>query len=482
MLLRITEPIHHGRGVAHLLLSLAFLLTRTALARVGLQFSFSLDWMWMADPVDLRDRLAETLYYLHAFPPGMNLFTGLLLKLAPDDPGSLAHAAFALSGLVLVNAMFALGQALGLPRAAAFGAALAFSLTPATIYFEHLYLYELPVTTLLCFAMVVFHRALERPSTARWSIFFLLCAAIGLTRSTFHLIWFMGMAGFSLWFAPADGRRRVLLAGAVPLVLLLAVYAKNYALFGEFAVSTFGPASFHLVTVDRLPQAERDAWIAAGRLSPFAAISPYASPRSYLSHFDGWQQPQWPPQLTRLDHPSVSAANFNHWLLLEVHRARRQDVVEYLRAHPWGYLRNVLIGLRDLLRPSTEWHPRTGTAQAPHAQHRLVLGAYESWYNRTVHQVPVAPIGLYVFLPIVWLWGVWQGGALARDPHQPAARTRGAVLLLCLFQILYVVAASSALTYLEESRYRFQIEPMIWLVTALCLATAYGHLSHRRHL
>jgi len=482
MLLGITKTIHHGRAtVAHLLLSLIFVLSRLALAGMGLQFSFSLDWMWMADAVDLRDRLAETLYYYHAFPPGMNLLTGLVLKAAPANPGALAHVLFAGMGLILVNVVLALGRLLGLSPRGAFGVAVAFSLLPATIYFEHLYLYELPVTTMLCLAAVMFHRAVRVSSTSAWLTFLMLCAVIGVTRSTFHLAWFAVMIVMALWFTRPDARRQVLVATVLPLVLLAGVYGKNLALFGEFAASTFGPASFHLVTVDRLPDAERARWIAEGTLSPFAAISAYAAPREYLGFFGTSEHPGWPPQLTRLEQPSVLAANFNHWFLLEVHRARRQDVLHYLRERPFGYLRNVMAGLQDLLRPSTEWHPRTGTERSPHAQHRQILGPYERGYNNLVHRFPVAPIGLYVFLPLVWLWGLWQGVRLVRSGVEEP-RARGALLLFCLFQIVYVVAASSMLTYLEESRYRFQVEPMIWLVTTLVVTTAYGYLSDRRHV
>ena len=342
MLLGITKTIHHGRAnVAYVLLSLLFILSRLALAWAGLQFSFSLDWMWMADPVDLRDRLADTLYYFHAFPPGMNLLTGVLLKAAPSDPGSLAHLLFAVMGLGLVNLVFALGQHIGLSQRVAFAVAAAFALLPAEIYFEHLYLYELPVTTLLCLAAVLFHRAVRGSSTSAWLAFFATCAVIGVTRSTFHLIWFAVMAALALWFTMAGTRRHVLVATMAPLLLLAGVYGKNLALFGEFAASTFGPASFHLVTVDRLPIAERHRWIAEGTLSPFAAISAYAPPRDFLPFFETSERAGWPPQLTRLEHPSVKAANFNHWFLLEVHRARRQDVQHYLRARPWGYAQNV---------------------------------------------------------------------------------------------------------------------------------------------
>ena len=466
--------------MAHVLLSLIFILSRVALAGAGLQFSFSLDWMWMADPLDLRDRLADTLYYFHAFPPGMNLVTGLLLKLAPDNPGHLAHLLFAALGLALVNLVFAVGRRLGLSSRVAFAVAAAFAALPAEIYFEHLYLYELPITTLLCLATLLFHLGMRTSSGAAWLAFFLTCAVIGVTRSTFHLIWFMAMAVLALWFTQPGTRRRVVVAAIAPLLLLAGVYAKNLALFGEFAASTFGPASFHLVTVDRLPLDERNRWIAEGRLSPFAAVSAYAPPRDYSQFFETSEQAAWPPQLTRFEHPSVDAANFNHWFLLEVHRARRQDVVHYLRARPWGYAQNVIAGLRDLFRPSTEWHPRTGTDRSPHAQHRQVLGVYERGYNDVVHRVPVAPVGLYVFLPLVWLWGLWQALSLVRGGA--GERARGALLLFCLFQIVYVIAASSMLTFLEESRYRFQVEPLIWLVTTLCVTTIYGHLSDRRHL
>jgi len=51
-----------------------------------------------------------------------------------------------------------------------------------------------------------------------------------------------------------------------------------------------------------------------------------------------WTQSLY-PQLTRLDHLNVAAPNFNHWFILEAHRARRRDVEAYLRGHPLGEFR-----------------------------------------------------------------------------------------------------------------------------------------------
>ncbi|MGE0464691.1 MAG: hypothetical protein AB7Q16_25265 [Vicinamibacterales bacterium] len=454
---------------AHVGLSVLYALSRAALALAGLPFRFDLDWMWLADPADLRDRLFETLFYFHAFPPGMDLLTGMLLELGGARPERLAMWLFWALGLVLVNALFALGRAAGLSTRAAFGLALAFALSPPAIYFEHLYLYEWPVATMLCLAAAAFHCAVRNGSTAAWAAFFTLCAAIGLTRSTFHLAWFALMIGAALWAADRPRRGRALAAAALPSAAVLSLYLKNLLVFGTFAASSFGPASFHLVTVDRLPRDVRDQWIRDGRLSPFAAVSAYAPPREYARFFATPDRPGWPPQVTRLEHVAVHAPNFNHWWLIEVHRARSADVRRYFRERWFEYPSTVLAGLQDYFGPSTSWHPRAGLPGAPHAGHREVLGAWETAYNRVMHTLPVAPVGVYAALPVVWMWTIWRARALARSGVR-GERARGAVLAFLAFQVLYVTAASTMLTFLESARYRFQIEPAIWVLATCAMA------------
>src|SRR5688572_31619869 len=112
--------------VEHALLSLCFVLTRVVLKLAGIGLYFSLDWMFLADPRDLRERLLETVYYFHSFPPGMNLLTALLLELSPAHPAWLAAGLLHLCGLVLVNSLFYLGRASGLSSTVAFVLSLVF--------------------------------------------------------------------------------------------------------------------------------------------------------------------------------------------------------------------------------------------------------------------------------------------------------------------------------------------------------------------
>lgn len=225
---------------AHALLTLLFVLSRAGLDLAGVRFYFTHDWMWMSDPADLRDRLFQTLVSFHAFPPGMDALTGILLKAGDARAPALGHAVFWVLGLVLVNGLFVLGRAAGVPARAAFVLALAFMLSPPAIYFEHLYLYDWPVATLLVVAAVLFHRAAVRPSLPRWLACFAVCAVIGLTRSTFHLVWFVAVVALALWLIERRARQTVVTAALIPALVLLSLYVKNLVLFGEFAASRSG--------------------------------------------------------------------------------------------------------------------------------------------------------------------------------------------------------------------------------------------------
>lgn len=464
------EParVGHVGFKVHVLLSAVYSVGHSALDLAGLPFELSVAWMWMADAADLRDHLLETLYYFGAFPPGMNFATGLLLKLSEAHAVVLAHAWFWTLGLALVNALFFVARASGLSTRAAVALALAFSFIPPSIYFGHLYHYEWVVTTLLCGIAALFFQGVRRPTVGVWFACFLAAATVAVTRTTFHPVWFILVVALSLYSVRKQARRRVLIAAMAPAVLLFGVCLKNFWLFDDFAVAIYGPSSVTLSTVAHLPYDIRDRWIESGKLSPFAAMNVYAPPRQYAKFFGSPEHPGWPPQLTRLEHASADAANYNHWWLLEVHRARRSDVFHYVRTLPLDYLSNVARNVVETMGPTTRWHPRDDTRTSPHRRHRWLLGGYENWFNGALHRFPVAPVGVYFFLPIPLAWAclrAWRGLKSA----EPDTRARGALLALIVFLIVYVFAASALLTSLEMARYRFQIEAFIWIVTAAML-------------
>jgi hypothetical protein len=456
----------------HLLLSAAFALTRLGLGALGLRFNFALDWMFLSDPADLRERLLETLVYFHAYPPGMNLLTGWLLKLGGAHAAGLAQACFCAFGLLLANSLLFLLRRVGLPSWCRLGLCLAFSVTPATLYFESLYLYECPVAALVCLAAALFYRAVLLPRASRWLAFFAVCCAIGMLRSTFHLVWLGALALASLWLAPAAARRQVLLGAAAPTLLLLALYLKNLALFGVFGAASSASSTLAHMTVLRLTPEERRQWIEAGKLSPFAGISVYAPPRAYLPYFPGSNRPAWPGQLQALERPTLGAPNFNHWFFLEVGPRRAADSRYYLEQRPLAYAGTVLRSFAQFFGASTDWHPsRQHPIASPHEQHRRVLGGYEAAYNRLFHGVG----SIYLLLPPCLIWALLRARRLLRSSEREAP-AQAALLCFGLFQIAYVVLLSSVFTIGESSRYRYQIEALIWVIGATALLPLAGRL------
>lgn len=462
-------------------LCVLFVGTRVALDALGLRYSLELGWMFLDDPAHLQHHLFDSLLRFHVYPPGMNFLTGLLLEVSPDDIVPWAHLVYAVTGLLLSGSLLYLLRAAGLSRGWAVGVAVAFGLTPQALYFEHLYLYTYPTAALVCLAGACLHRALLRGSAAAFVLFFLCGALLGLLRSTFHISWFFAMLALAL-LVVGRGRRRLVLASALlPLALLLSLYVKNYVLFDSFGATSAGGANLTLMTVARMPRELRKQWVDSGKLSPFASISVYAPPRAYLPYFESAHSERW-PELSPLEH-SNGRPNFNHWFFMEANRQRARDARTVLAERPMEYARTVLRGLAQIFEPSTRWHPQTGKPKSPHYQHDQALGRYTALYERLVHGWTRPRVGLYWLLPLVLavaLRRVWQLRASAAGT---AARAELGLLLFAGFQIVYVVVTSSLATIGESSRYRFQIEAMIWLLTAhaaLCVARDVAAWARRR--
>jgi hypothetical protein len=459
----------------HGLLLLIFIVERATLYAAGLRFNLDLSWMFLSDLPALRERLMETVFYFHAFAPGMNLLTGLLLKVAPDHTALLAACVFWTCGWLLSACLFQTLKLLGFRPWAALAISLAFSLLPQTLYLENLYLYTYLSASVLCLLGVLFYRALQRRSVNAWCCFFLPCAALGWLYTAFHLLWFGLMLGLAAALTPAGSRRRLLLGAAGPATLLLALYVKNYVVFGVFGATSWGGANLTLTTTQQMPASERKRWIREGKLSPYAAVSAYAPPSAYLKFFPTPPHFPWPGS-NELTRPSLNSGNFNHGLFLEVNKRRGQDAAYFIKTRPGDYLRRVFTqNLPSLFHSTTHWHPLDRRPDSPHAAHRAVLGGYERLYDRLVHSWPVDGVGLYAFFPGFYAWALWHAFKRSRaaDEHTRAA---GALLGLCLLQIAYVTSVSSMATSWETSRYRYAIEPCIWIVVAMGLRAAYQSL------
>lgn len=455
----------------YVLLAAGYLLSRLLFFALGLRFEPELVWMFLADPAHLRERPLETIFYFHAFPPGMNVHTAALLQFGEAHFATLAQLSFIGFGLMLVLCVFYLGKALGLGRWMAALLSLALVCTPPALLFENLYLYTWPSAALLSLASALFHRALKLRSTASWFGFFAACCVLGWYRSTFHLLWFgLMMLASVLLCARGKNWKAVLAGAALPATLLAGLYLKNLAVFGVFGATSWGGAHLAIVTTRQMPRHELQVWIRQGKISPLAGISVYAPPRAYARYLEVEPYP-W-PGTNEWQKPSNGGPNYNHGLFLRANSVRSRDSAYYIQQRPQDYLRVVVaLGLPQFFSPSTVWHPGERHGTSPHARHHAALGSYETTFNKLVH-APIAalkPFGFYTLLPLVLILAGWLGirnwrTALDRDPAD--LRARAGLLWFLVLQVVFVTTVSCLVTLGESSRYRFMVEANVWLLTA----------------
>ncbi|HEX6277280.1 MAG TPA: hypothetical protein VFZ53_29765 [Polyangiaceae bacterium] len=462
------------RAREHGLLTLLFALSRAGLWAAGLPFSYRFDWLFFADPADLHERLGDTLVHFHLYPPGMNLCAGALF--AAGGGQNAARFVYAVMGGVLVNALYYLLRALGIPALAGLLVTLAFASIPSTVYFESSFTDTFPAAALGTLAAALLHRAVVRPSSATWTGFFATLALLSLVRSSFHLAWFVLLLGGAVALVPHEARRLVCKAALGPLLLVALLYAKNLVLFDFFGPGSHAGFAYHALT-NRVLSDEKAAFVREQRISRLAALPVYAPPSAFEPYFP---PPSWSPSplLSSFERPTVDEPNFNHVFLLDAARIHRSDARRAVFARPLSYAREALETLGRFFGPSTRYHPRDASPAGPHHGHRQVLGAFENAFDTLVHAFPRGPAGLYLLLPLPLAWAVGRARRLLRE--RPSERAEAMVLAFCVTQVVYLTAISALSLSTEVARYRYASEPLVWLLVALAVRMVLANRARRR--
>ena len=200
-------------------------------------------------PADLlANRLAESLFFLHAQPPLLNLMAGVLLKL--EAASGISHASLALLLQVPLGAGVVWGtlrlvvRFLGHGRAA-FAAIALLVLNPVFYQTIFEFFYTLHETLWLTLAAVALTSYFDHGRLVKFLAAALAMVALVYTRSLFHFGWAAAMlTAIALLPKPACSRdwpplRRRLMILAAALALLFAWPIKNLLIFDAFSYSSW---------------------------------------------------------------------------------------------------------------------------------------------------------------------------------------------------------------------------------------------------
>lgn len=461
--------------------------SRFVVYALGVRFDRSTlgDFWQFADPELLRDDFFRSIWWFHAQPPAFNVFIGSVLHL-PSWLELLTYTVvFVGCGITIALCMYVLARDLRVPARAAAIVAVLFAISPTAIVYENLLFYTYPAAALVCLTFVGLSRYLRVGSTRAAALSFGAAGLLVLTRASFHLVWLLALVAVVLCARPHDWRRTLAVA-ALPLVLVAGWYARGYVLFGSFGGSSWVGMNLARVVENSASQDEMQRLVDEGKVSKLLRVMPFSAPDKY-----GPLPPRTGVRVLDQIRKPGGQPNFNHSVYPDVSKRYLTEDLRFIRARPWDYLATVATSFRYYASPATaqDW-----VDENVHA----LPSPYVSAYQRIVMLQPAdydganpsrrgagppngleiewtAVVGYAVALGVLpfALWQVWRRRGTVTDRWWLLVALSGTVWFAVLIDVF--------MEYGENSRFRVETDPVVWVVLAAAITALFrDRRSHRR--
>lgn len=450
---------------------------------LGVRFdSTPLAWFWQyLDVALLRGRLAESLLYLHSQPPLFNLFLGIVLKLFPTRYGLAFEVLFHAFGVLLYLSLFFLMRRLGISTGIALLLSTLFMASPSFVLYEEWLCYSFPLTVVLVLSVLflqgLIHRERAGPAVGLVLCLLVLCG----TWDLFHLAYFVLVTCGLLLVLP--DRRALLLRAAVPVLgVLLALYLKNFVLFGHFAPSTWLGMNLARITLQRAPPAERHRLASEGKISHLGQIMPFQPLSAYPARYAEVRGFEDVPSL-RETTKSSGAPNLNHLGYVALADQYLKDSLALAWHYPEAYVTGVRTAWLYYFTPTSDMG-----LLAPNSDRlRLPIRLWDRFvYGESPIRVPLASgdrrplyLSLLVGLPVLFVISVRF--ALAREPAEDGAQHERRLLVAYMcFNIFWVALLGNSVEVGENNRFRFTTDPLSTVLAGFALQRLLSRWPRRR--
>ena len=452
---------------------MVFALSRALYFRAGVRFNdgpLGVYWQYL-DPFLLRRRLAESLFYLHGQPPLFNLYLGAALKTGHER--AVFIATFLACGLAVYAASFALMRRLAVSAPVAFLLATWMATSPGLVAYENWLFYSLPVAALLLAATLMLERAARTGATRDGVGFAAILLVVCGARSLYHLLYLVAAVGLlaRAWRQP----RRAMAAGALSVLLLAGLYAKNAAVFGHFAATTWTGMNLARLTTEALDPAEARSLVGDGTLHAVSLAPAFSRPPAYpRTYFEA--APPAPARALTWEEKTTGAVNFNHAAYVAISEDYLRDARWVVLRRPGLYLRRVAEAWGVYLRATSDLRflgiANIAALRRPTRVYEVVFFGRWPWRGEGAPRY----WGLVLGLPLVFLGGVaaasgrgWAGRGLDR--------TQRLVVAFMCFNIAFVALVGNLLELGENNRFRFETDPLSLCLLGLVIE---GGMTRRR--
>ena len=464
---------------------LTYFLTGGGMATEILQTSWQL-----LDVKQLRADPFGTVALLHIQPPLFNLFVGTVERWGPIDPGGVYKVLYLACGLILVVNLRTLLAELGWSSLAATVGASVVAMSPVLLSYENTVTYELPVATALVLMGVWCARYARTRATKPLVILAAVMTFATLTRALMHPVWLIGVLAFVVIVArPANGRRAVLAAFAIPIVLAGGWMVKNAVMFDEPSLSSWLGDNLARGVIAPMPKHVVNDLIRDGTLTPAARVRGFSPYHEYLPAIGRCHQHWSEPVLRRLfKHNGLS--NFNATCFLRVYHQEQDNALALIRERPGDYL-----GTRyapasvhfmqengpGLERFADNWtFDFLDTVWSPVLVRTNVTIHDRGWMTPLIAHAPEPTahpaLGLVGATLLVLVLGAAAAVRILRRRSHPA----DLAMTVLAGTVLFVLVVSVGTEYGENARFRVLVDPIVIGITAAVITDAIRGLVNRR--
>lgn len=472
-----SQPQAQGGSKEYPLVALALLFTyigsRCLFWALGLRFdSGGTEALWqLLDPHWLQQDLWRSLYYMHGQPPLFNLFVGLVYQFAGGAAHAVFYGTFLAFGLLVYGTLYSLLRRFAIPVWPAYILATVYILSPEALLLEHWLFYTWPIIGLL---LVMAWSLLSYEQSGRIGYAALCLAAIVVicyTRSAFHLVYLLVAVVLMLFIKTTD-KKAFRISCVIAVVLVSALYLKNYSLYGFFGSSSWmGMNMWRIASFSN--RQEADAVAASYQLNSVNAFSAVNSfPEDMAEVPSAWQS----VDLLVSERKPSGAINFNHYAYLDISARYQHASMELIMQDVPAYLNGVITAWQIYAVPP--WLGRYGqqsesirTYIDAFAFYDMRLKGEQRLLDRRLFApyssgVPVLLATLFVVLYVPWL-------VLSKRASSPLT------LLFMLATILYVSVLGNSIEIYENNRFRAMTDPFLLVLLGLCTRDLFRRLRGR---
>jgi len=465
-----------------------FAVSRLAALLAGVRFDtewVSTSWQ-IADTELLRNRLFETVWYGHSQPPVLNTAIGLALKYSPLSLTGTFFVIYTVLGVVLTIALVDLLRRLGTSRVTQVVVTSLVIVSPPVVLYGHWLSYEFPTAVGLVVIVDLLAAYVGRPKASTLAALMGVTTACILTRSLLHpALFLMVLAVARLARRPDSTRRAVILAVVLPGLVLSVFVVRNLVLWGQPSLSSWSGMNLAHAVLPGTSIDHRSELVAQGRLSPLALRRTFQDYDEYVSAV--------PPCV--VEHPEVAevarpkkgsgATNFDYECFLPVFDRYQDDALKSIWIDPAAYARQELFASYLFFGPSDRYDAVRGN--------QARLGPLNELYERLNLVVKVRPVvtsdplfgkGLgdqgrprfrlpVSLVAIATTFAVIGAAAVAawRWARSGATTTRVVIAVIGGI-VVFVMVFGNAFEVGENQRFRFLVEPLVWVVVGFLVDRA----------